>query len=57
MINFFVDLKASQVFFQYKGVPPDKEFRQMLERAETNISVKLLAMAILEALAQTFSNW
>jgi len=59
MRNFFVYLKASQVFFQYKGVPPDKEFRQMLEQAETNINiaqsylgVKLLAMAILEALAE-----
>jgi hypothetical protein len=57
--NFFRTVDPNTIFHSYKGEPPEDEFQYMVERARTNItmggqylSVKLLAQAILEALAE-----
>lgn len=57
--KFFNLVNPGDIFHCYKGVPPDDEYRQMVKRARSNIStareylgVKLLAIAILEALAE-----
>ena len=51
-------LNPENIFHQYKGVPPETEYRQMVEKAIRNLCntqgylrVKLVSMAILEALA------
>lgn len=58
MAAFFENLVPESVFNQYRGVPSDDEFNQMLRYARTNISVareylrlKILSMTVLEALA------
>lgn len=58
MAVFFANLDPESVFNQYRGVPTDEVFNQMLRYARTNISVareylklKILSMTVLEALA------
>lgn len=58
MEGFLVRLNPENVFHRYKGVPPESESCEMMELAHQNIvttreylSIKLLAVAILEALA------
>lgn len=58
MANFFASLDPETVFNQYRGIPSDEEYNQMLRYARSNISVareylklKILSMVILEALA------
>lgn len=58
MAVFFENLDPRAVFNQYRGVPSDQEYHQMLRYARTNIDVardylklKILSMTVLEALA------
>ncbi len=58
MDAFFSQLDPQRVFHQYSGEPAQREFELMVERARRNIEiaqrylrVKLLAQALLEALA------
>lgn len=58
MALFFANLDPESVFNQYRGVPSDEIFSQMLRYARINISVareylklKILSMTVLEALA------
>jgi hypothetical protein len=58
MAGFLGYLNPDNVFHTYKGVPPEVEFREMVRLAYQNIttareylSIKLLAIAILEAMA------
>jgi hypothetical protein len=58
MGGFLGQLNPDNVFHNYKGVPTDAEFREMVKLAYQNIatareylSIKLLAIAVLEALA------
>lgn len=59
MENFLVGLNPDCVFAQYRGVPPEEDYRRMVYYAHTNIIIsreylglKILATAILEALAK-----
>jgi hypothetical protein len=59
MENFLTNLRPEVVFHHYRGVPPDEAYEQMVQRAARNIEtareylrVKLVAQAILEALAE-----
>jgi hypothetical protein len=59
MEGFLRSLDPATIFAQYAGAPPDKEYRQMRQRGERNVStaheylgIKLLTAAILEALAE-----
>ncbi len=59
MENFLTNLSPEVVFHHYRGVPPEETYRQMVQRAGRNIEtareylrVKLVAQAILEALAE-----
>jgi len=59
MEGFLCSLDPATIFAQYAGAPPDKEYRQMRQRGERNVStareylgIKLLTAAILEALAE-----
>jgi hypothetical protein len=59
MQTFFVGLDPDTVFNQYRGIPSDDDYRQMLRCARNNIVIareylklKILATAILEALAK-----
>jgi hypothetical protein len=58
MEGFLCSLDPATIFAQYKGAPPDSEYRQMQRRGERNVftaceylGIKLLTSAILEALA------
>jgi hypothetical protein len=58
MALFFANLDPESVFNQYRGVPGDEVFNQMLRYSRANISVareylrlKILSMTVLEALA------
>jgi len=58
MAVFFANLDPESVFNQYRGVPSDEVFNQMLRYSRANISVareylrlKILSMTVLEALA------
>jgi hypothetical protein len=58
MAAFFENLDPQSVFNQYRGVPSDAEYQQMLRYSHTNIEVareylklKILSMTVLEALA------
>lgn len=58
MGNFLAQLNPENVFHQYMGTPPEADFRQMVKLAYQNIatareylSIKLLAIAMIEALA------
>ncbi|MFO7583196.1 MAG: hypothetical protein R6W69_00590 [Anaerolineales bacterium] len=58
MAVFFQNLDPQSVFNQYRGVPSDMEYQQMLRYSHTNIEVareylklKILSMTVLEALA------
>lgn len=58
MDTFFSQLDPRRVFHQYGGEPAQQEFERMVERARRNIEIarrylhiKLLAQALLEALA------
>jgi hypothetical protein len=58
MASFLGYLNPENIFHHYKGVPPKVEFREMVKQAYQNIatareylSIKLLALAVLEALA------
>ncbi|HAE58917.1 MAG TPA: hypothetical protein DCG54_05255, partial [Anaerolineae bacterium] len=58
MAVFFENLDPRAVFNQYRGVPSDQAYHQMLRYARTNIDVardylklKILSMTVLEALA------
>ncbi len=60
MDAFFAWIEPENVFHSYKGVPVERDLRQMTAAARRNIDmareylgVKLLAIAILEALAET----
>jgi len=60
MEAFFAWLEPKNIFHSYKGVPVERDLRQMTEAANRNVNtareylgVKLLAIAILEALAET----
>lgn len=59
MEAFFSTVDPEVIFHRYKGIPPESEFRTMVERAYHNIDtawhylrLKLLAQALLEALAE-----
>lgn len=59
MEGFFDALDPDTIFTQYCGVPSDTEFKRITQLARTNIyvareylGIKLLAIAILEALAE-----
>ncbi len=59
MGNFLNFLNPDNIFHSYRGVPPPDQFRPMVDLARRNIhtardylGVKLLAMAVLEALAE-----
>ena len=59
MEKFSVELNPDLVFHQYNGTPPEEEFQRMVEQAHITLriaheylEVKLLAIAILEALAE-----
>ncbi len=59
MRSFMLFVTPDLVFNQYRGVPSDSEYRNMLKLAEDNIlvareylRVRLVAIAVLEALAQ-----
>ena len=59
MEGFFGFLNPDNIFTSYQGVPPEKGFQRMVDLAHTNIyvareylGIKLLAIAILEALAE-----
>jgi hypothetical protein len=59
MENFLTYLCPEVVFHHYRGVPADEAYKQMVQRAGKNIEtareylrVKLVAQAILEALAE-----
>jgi hypothetical protein len=59
MRGFMMFVEPEMVFGQYHGVPPDNEYREMVELASANITVardylriRLVSIAILEALAQ-----
>ena len=59
MEGFLGSLDPVTIFAQYRGAPPDKEYHQMQQRGERNVStarqylgIKLLTAAILEALAE-----
>jgi hypothetical protein len=59
MAGFMAWVKPGSIFHRYQGCPPENEFEQMIGAAVENIStarvylqVKLVAMAILEALAE-----
>ena len=59
MESFLSSLCPEVVFHQYRGVPTDAAYQQMVQRAGSNIEtacdylrVKLVAQAILEALAE-----
>jgi hypothetical protein len=59
MDAFFSTVDPEVVFHRYKGLPPEDEFRQMVDRAYRNIDtawhylrLKLLTQALLEALAE-----
>jgi hypothetical protein len=59
MENFLTCLRPEVVFHHYRGVPSDEAYEQMVQRAGRNIEtareylrVKLVAQAILEALAE-----
>lgn len=56
---FFKNLDVNTVFSQYRGVPPDEDFSQMVRLANNNIeiagqylSIKILGITVLEALAK-----
>lgn len=58
MALFFENLDSQSVFNQYRGVPSDLEYQQMLRYARINIEVareylklKILSMTVLETLA------
>lgn len=58
MHSFLCLLTAEQVFHQYKGAPPQAQYQRLLEAARHNIEtartylgIKLLTIALLEALA------
>lgn len=58
MANFFISLDPMIVFSQYRGVPSNEEYAQMVRYARANISVareylriKIVSIVILEALA------
>jgi hypothetical protein len=58
MAGFLGNLNPDNVFHKYKGVPSEAEFGEMVKQAYQNIatareylSIKLLAIAVLEALA------
>lgn len=58
METFFNNLDPEVVFNQYRGVPHDQEYQQMVRYARSNIKVareylklKILSMTVLEALA------
>jgi len=58
MGNFLAHLNPENVFHQYMGTPSEADFRQMVKLAYQNIatareylSIKLLAIAVIEALA------
>ena len=59
MEGFLRGLDPGTIFAQYRGAPPDEEYRRMARRGERNVStareylgIKLLAVSILEALAE-----
>ncbi len=59
MEKFFAWLEPANIFHSYKGYPSERELRQMTSAAKRNIElareylcVKLLAISILEALAE-----
>jgi hypothetical protein len=58
MEGFFRSLNPEVVFNQYRGIPNDEDYRQMVRYARANIKVargylklKILSMTVLEALA------
>jgi hypothetical protein len=58
MAAFFKNLDPESVFNQYRGIPSDSQYQQMLHYAYSNIEVareylklKILSMTVLEALA------
>lgn len=60
MESFFAWLEPQNIFHSYKGVPSEQELQKMIAAAYRNIDIareylglKLLAIAILEALAET----
>jgi hypothetical protein len=60
MEGFMQSLDPSTIFAQYRGVPTETAYREMLGRAERNVltareylGIKLLTAAVLEALAET----
>jgi hypothetical protein len=59
MGQFFSSLNPENVFNQYHGVPSNRKYKQMVRQARNNVltareylRIKLLAAAILEALAE-----
>jgi hypothetical protein len=59
MDTFFKSLDVNTVFSQYRGIPSDGDFKQMVRLASNNIqvagqylSIKILGITILEALAK-----
>jgi len=59
MEGFFENLKIETVFNQYRGIPSDEDYKQMVRLAQNNIRVatdylliKILGITILEALAK-----
>lgn len=58
MESFFQSLDPDTIFNQYRGLPADQEYQQMMRSARNNIEIareylkiKILSMVILEALA------
>jgi hypothetical protein len=59
MEGFLQSLDPATIFAQYRGAPPEGEYKEMMRRGEHNVStareylgIKLLTAAILEALAE-----
>ncbi len=59
MNGFLRGLDPATIFAQYRGAPPDGEYREMVARGQRNITtareylgIKLLTAAVLEALAE-----
>ncbi|MCX6067223.1 MAG: hypothetical protein NT121_15960, partial [Chloroflexi bacterium] len=59
MAAFFENLNVDAVFSQYRGVPSNEEYSQMMRLAKNNVrvannylSIKILGVTILEALAK-----
>jgi hypothetical protein len=60
MDTFFKSLDVNTVFSQYRGVPSDENFNQMVRLASNNVQIarqymgiKILGITVLEALAKT----